>query len=136
MWLLHGKHFLRKDKQRSPNKVYPTWSYISVNFLDAKVILKDRKIITDLYVKPTNTHQYLDSSWCHPYHCKKVSLTANLNNTLGKDPCGKNNYHVCWCIVNIDTFSWITTDETFKINIGPLNRYSKKAAYLSDCKTY
>ena len=33
--------------------------------------MKDGKIITDLYVKPTDTHQYLDSSSCHPYHCKK-----------------------------------------------------------------
>ena len=32
--------------------------------------MKDGKII-NLYVKPTDTHQYLDSSSCHPYHCKK-----------------------------------------------------------------
>ena len=50
-------------------------SYSSVNFLDVKVIMKDRKIITDLYVKPTDTHQYLESS-CHSYHCKKVSLIS------------------------------------------------------------
>ena len=66
------------------NNIHPTikftadWSYSSVNFLDVKVIMKDGKIITDLYVKPTDTHQYLDSSSCHPYHCKKVSLTAKL----------------------------------------------------------
>ena len=59
------------------NNIHPTikftadWSYSSVNFLDVKVIMKDGKIITDLYVKPTDTHQYLDSSSCHPYHCKK-----------------------------------------------------------------
>ena len=33
--------------------------------------MKDGKIITDLYVKLTDTHQYLDSSSCHPCHCKK-----------------------------------------------------------------
>ena len=59
------------------NSIHPTmkftadWSYSSVNFLDVKVIMKDGKIITDLYVKPTHSHQYLDSSLCHPYHCKK-----------------------------------------------------------------
>ena len=25
----------------------------------------------DLYVKPTDTHQYLHSSSCNPFHCKK-----------------------------------------------------------------
>ena len=29
------------------------------------------KVTTDLYVKPTYSHQYLHSSSCHPYHCKK-----------------------------------------------------------------
>ena len=33
--------------------------------------MREEKIITDLYVKPTDTHQYLDSSSCHPYHYKK-----------------------------------------------------------------
>ena len=38
-------------------------------------------------------------------------------------------------IVNTDTFSrLITEDETFKINIGPLNCNSKKIVYLSECK--
>ena len=59
------------------NSIYRTikfiadWSYSSVNFLDVKVIKKDGKILTNLYVKPTVTHQYLDSSSCHPYHCKR-----------------------------------------------------------------
>ena len=59
------------------------WSYSSFNFLDVKVILKDEKIITDLYVKPTDTHQYLDSSSCYPYNCKKVFLTARLWALMG-----------------------------------------------------
>ena len=28
-------------------------------------------IETDLYVKPTDSHQYLLSSSCHPFYCKK-----------------------------------------------------------------
>ena len=65
------------------NSIHPTikftadCSYSSVNFLDVKVILRDGQIITDLYVKPTDIHQYLLSSSCHPYHCK-VSLTAKF----------------------------------------------------------
>ena len=38
---------------------------------DVKVILKDGKIITDFYVNPTGTYQYLDSSSCHPYHSER-----------------------------------------------------------------
>ena len=42
-----------------------------INFLDVNVIKKDNKLITDLYIKPTDTHQYLHASSCHVYHCKK-----------------------------------------------------------------
>ena len=55
------------------------WSYNSVKFLDVKVIMNDGKIITDLYVKPTDTRQY-SSTHHHATHiiAKKVSLTAKL----------------------------------------------------------
>ena len=46
------------------------------------VSLENSKIKTDLYVKPTDTRQYLHSSSCHPYHCKKgipYSQTLCLN---------------------------------------------------------
>ena len=66
------KLFLEKiNKVHLTIKFTADWSYSSVNFLDVKVIIKDEKIIIDLYVKPTDTHQYLDSSPCRPYHCKK-----------------------------------------------------------------
>ena len=36
--------------------------------------------MTDLFVKPTNMHQFLDSSSSHPYHCKKeIALALRLN---------------------------------------------------------
>ena len=46
------------------------WSSESVTFLDTRVILDGEKLITDLYTKPTDTHQYLHQSSCHPSHCK------------------------------------------------------------------
>ena len=70
------------------NKKHPTikftaeWSKTQINFLDVSVSLENGKIKTDLYVKPTDTHQYLHSSSCHPYHCKKripYSQTLHLN---------------------------------------------------------
>ncbi len=42
-----------------------------MNFLDVQVIRKDNQIVTDLYTKPTDTHQLLYRSSCHPNHTKK-----------------------------------------------------------------
>ena len=47
------------------------WSKTKVNFLAVEVTLKNGVLSTDLYVKPTDTHQFLDPTSCHPYHCKK-----------------------------------------------------------------
>ena len=72
------------------NKKYPTikfaaeWSKIKINFLDVLVSLENGKIKTDLYVKHTDTHQYLYSCSFHTYHCKKgiiYSQTLCLNRT-------------------------------------------------------
>ena len=40
-------------------------------FLHANVTLKGGELITDLFFKPADTHQFLDPSSSHPYHCKK-----------------------------------------------------------------
>ena len=40
-------------------------------FLDVTVMKTDNQSVTDLYVKPTDTHQYLHVSSCHIYQCKK-----------------------------------------------------------------
>ena len=59
------------------NSFHPTikftaeWSKESVTFLDTRVINKEGRLTTDLYTKPTDTHQYLHRSSCHPPHCKK-----------------------------------------------------------------
>ena len=47
------------------------WSYSRVNFLDTSIILTDSLVTTDLYTKPTDKHQYLRHSSCHPNSCKK-----------------------------------------------------------------
>ena len=58
------------------NQIHPTikftadYSRTKVNFLDVEVSLKGGKISTDLYVKSTDTHQFLDFSSCHPDDCK------------------------------------------------------------------
>ena len=59
------------------NCYHPTINFIAeyssakINFLDATVIKKGNQLVTDLYIKPTDTHQYLHASSCHVSHCKK-----------------------------------------------------------------
>ena len=47
------------------------WSNQTVDFLDVQVTIKENKLSTDLFVKPTDTHQYLHSSSCHAFHSKR-----------------------------------------------------------------
>ena len=53
-------------------KFEQTTSPTNIAFLDVQVILKEGKITTDLYTKPTDTHQYLNWNSCHPRHTKTV----------------------------------------------------------------
>ena len=46
------------------------WSKASINFLDVTVSIAEA-IETDLYVKPIDSNQYLLSSFCHSFYCKK-----------------------------------------------------------------
>ena len=64
-------------------------SSTSTHFLDVTVILnKDNTISTDLYVKPTDTHQYLLSTSAHPKHTKQsilYSLALRLRRICSND---------------------------------------------------
>ena len=57
---------------------YPTIKFTSshsltnVPFLDVMVSLHNGIIETDLFTKPTDKHQHLLSSSCHPHHTKKA----------------------------------------------------------------
>ena len=48
-----------------------SWSKERVNYLDVQVINNQGKIETDLYTKPTDKHQYLSYTSCHPRGCKQ-----------------------------------------------------------------
>ena len=50
----------------------------SIAFLDLKVSVKNSKIITDLYVKSTDRHQYLHYLSAHPNHTKRSAVLARL----------------------------------------------------------
>ena len=61
------------------NNIHPTIKFTSshsatsISFLDVKVSLDQfGKVETDLYTKPTDKHQYLLQSSCHPLHTKRA----------------------------------------------------------------
>ena len=78
------KNFIEYLNEKQPTiKLTAEWSQTLINFLDVVIVsLIGGKITTDLYIKAADSHQYLHSSSCHPYHCKKgtpYSLALRLN---------------------------------------------------------
>ena len=76
------------------NNLHPTikftssFSYNEIPFLDAKVMLLNGRLETDLYVKPTDKHQYLLKSSCHPSHTKQsipFSMALRLRRICSTD---------------------------------------------------
>ena len=47
------------------------YSHDRIEFLDIMVIKEGNSVHTDLFVKETDTHQFLHFSSCHPFHTKK-----------------------------------------------------------------
>ena len=96
------------------NNIHPTIKFTSshsstnVSFLDVNVSLtNDGNISTDLYTKPTDKHQHLLYSSCHPLHTKNAipfSLALRLR-------------RIC------------STDETFNIRTAQLTTYLLKRGY-------
>ena len=72
----HGEKAL-KEFLKILNSCHPTikltaeYSLNNVKYLDVEVIGSGNKLLTDLCIKPTDTHQYLEYSSCHVYHSKK-----------------------------------------------------------------
>ena len=96
------------------NNIHPIIKFTSthaatnVPFLDVNVSLTtDGNISTDLYTKPTDKHQHLLYSSCHPLHTKKAipfSVTLRLR-------------RIC------------STDETFNTRTAQLTTYLLKRGY-------
>ena len=51
---------------------YSNFLHQTLSFLDVQVHLINNHIETDLHTKPTDKHQYLLKTWCHPNHTKKA----------------------------------------------------------------
>ena len=57
-------------------------------FLDTMSHLVDDKVAVDLYTKPTDSHQYLLPTSCHPPHCSKnipYSLALRIRRICSDD---------------------------------------------------
>ena len=104
----HGEESL-KEFFETLNSSHPsmkfTWKYSSetIDFLDVQLSVNEGNITTDLYVKPTDTHQYLHASSCHVYHSKKSipysqALRLNRicsNNSLFDKRCNQLEDWLC-----------------------------------------
>ena len=59
------------------NKFHPNLKFTyekskeKINFLDVVIKIKEGRIITDLYCKPADDHQYLHYDSCHADHIKR-----------------------------------------------------------------
>ena len=72
----HGEEELKKFLEilnfYYPNiKFTANYSRDKIGFLDAEEIKKGNQLVTDLHIKPTDTHEYLHASCCHVFHSKK-----------------------------------------------------------------
>ena len=68
------KSFIHKINKVHPNKVHKIYSRLVKNFYQffRYYCISYRRIKeTDLYLTPTDSHQYLQSSLCHPFDCRK-----------------------------------------------------------------
>ena len=75
MWT-EGEESLEKFLE-DLNKSHPNLEFTykkskdKINFLDVVITIKEGRIITDLYCKPTGGHQYLHYDSCHGDHIKR-----------------------------------------------------------------
>jgi hypothetical protein len=55
-------------------------SKTKMSFLDTTTTVKEGNMTTNLYSKPTEKHQYLSPSSCHPKHCfKSISFSQAIS---------------------------------------------------------
>ena len=86
----HGEKELEKFLNCYHPTIKFTANYLRKEILDVSVRKKNNQLVTDLYIKPTDTHQYLHASSCHVYHSKKsipYSQALRLNRI-----CSENSF--------------------------------------------
>ena len=91
----HGEKALKKFLEIL-NSYHPTikltanYSREKISFLDVEVIRKGNQLVTDLYIKSTDTYEYLHASSCHVFHSNK-SIPDSQALRLNKI-CSENSF--------------------------------------------
>ena len=74
-WIHGRKHLKHFSKQQTasfqPLDLLLRSQMSNTSFLDTTSHFSDNKVAVDLYTKPTDSHQYLLPTSCHPPHCSK-----------------------------------------------------------------
>ena len=81
-------HYVPQQNIHPTIKFTSNCTFTSIPFLDVNVSLINGKITTDLDTKPTDKHQYLLQSSCHPKHTKRAipfSLALRLRRICSSD---------------------------------------------------
>ena len=106
------------------------YSLDKVNFLHVEVIRSGNKLLTDLYVKSTDTHQYLEISSCHVYHSKKsipYSQALRFNRI-----CSENRFFDKRCN---QLECWLTMEKVVRQKILKPREFTRKDLLNQDSKT-
>ena len=78
------------------NRYHPSIKFTSkyfreqIDFLNVEIIKEGNRLLTDVLIKSTETHQYLHATSCHAYHSKKsipYSQALRFNRI-----CSKNQF--------------------------------------------
>ena len=109
------------------------YSLDKVNFLDAEIIQSGNKLLTDLYTKPMDTHQYLEFSSCHIHHSKKsipYSQALCFNKICSENRFFNNRYNQLECLLK----DWGYNEKVVK-QILKARKFTRKDLFNQNSKT-
>ena len=135
----HGEETL-KAFLKILNSCHPTikftakYSLNKVNSLDVEVIRSGNKLLTDLYVKSTDTHQYLEFSSCHVYRSKKsipYSQALRFNRICSENRFFDNRCNQLQCWLKDRGYN----EKVVRQQILKLKKFTRKDLFNQDSKT-
>ena len=135
----HGEEKL-KEFLKILNSCHPTikftaeYSLDKVNFLDVEVIRSGNKLLTDLYIKPTDTHQHFEFSSCYAYHSKKsipYSQALRFNRICSENMYFDNRCNQLGCWLRDRGYN----EKVVKLQILKARKFTREDLLNQDSKT-